>query len=385
MSSPRCRATTEAVSFADPTRTDRVVGVQPLSATVVTGASSWSALADDWNRLALETPSPFLTHEWLTAWSAAFGRGTPTTVLLRDPEGRLAGGALLFRSRMGMLASPVNEHSGDWATVGRDEQARSDVWATIAALPAPVTALAGLIDPAPARTALEQRGRRVFATVGVRSPFLLLPPRFDDLLQGTSRNLRSQVGRRRRALERQGRLGFRTTTGGPRLARDLDAFLQVEAAGWKARAGTAIVSDPVTERLYRDFATAAADHGWLRLQLLELDGEPIAADLGCAINGSGFLIKTGFDEAHSRHSPGLVLRAEVLRASIEEGLAEYDFLGGPDAYKTRWTSVVRPRTALRAVNWHVGALVETYRRAVRPVLRRSRAAVRRSMGDHAPA
>jgi CelD/BcsL family acetyltransferase involved in cellulose biosynthesis len=354
-----------------------------LSATVVTGVSAWSAVADDWNRLVLETPSPFLTHEWITGWSAAFGRGTPVTVLVRDREGRLAGGALLFRSRLGLLAAPVNEHSGDWAAVGRDEQARSDVWATIAALRAPVITVAGLIDPAPAQAALEGRGRRVFATVGVRSPFLVLPRRFDDLLQGASHNLRSQVGRRRRGLERQGRLRFRTTTGGPRLARDLDAFLRVEAAGWKARAGTAIMSDPVTERLYRDFAAAAAERGWLRLQLLEVDGVPIAADLGCAINGSAFLIKTGFDEAYARHSPGLVLRAEVLRSSIEEGLTDYDFLGGPDPYKLRWTSVVRPRMRVRAINRHVGALAETYRRAVRPVLRRGRAAVRRGMGDDA--
>ena len=324
------------------------------------------------------TPSPFLTHEWLTLWSRAFGRGTPTTVLLRDPEGRLAGGALLFR-RPGRLETPANEHSGDWAAVGRDEQARSQVWAAIADLRAPLTVLTGLIDPAPARLALERRGRRVFATVGARSPFLDLPPRFDDLLQQASRNLRSQVGRRRRALEREGRLSFRTTTGGARMARDLDAFFRIEAAGWKAKAGTAILSDPVHERLYRDFATAAAGRGWLRLHLLELDGEPIAADLGCAIDGSAFLIKTGFDEAHARRSPGLVLRAEVLRASIEEGLTEYDFLGGPDAYKLRWTSVVRPRVTLRAVNPHVGVLVETYRRAVRPGFRCGRVVVRRGV------
>jgi CelD/BcsL family acetyltransferase involved in cellulose biosynthesis len=355
--------------------------VNPRYATVVSGASHWPALADDWNRLALDRPSPFLTHEWLTAWSVAFGRGTPTTVLLRDSNGQLAGGALLFRSRLGTLATPVNEHTGDWAVVGRDEEARSHVWATIAALPAPLTVQTGLIDPAPARIALERRGRRVFGTVGARSPFLVLPPRFDDLVQHASRNLRSQLGRRRRAFERQGRLSFRTTTGGPRLARDLDAFLRVEGSGWKARSGTAIVSDPVTERLYRDFAAVAADRGWLRLHLLELDGEPIAADLGCAINGSAFLIKTGFDEAHARGSPGLVLRAEVLRASIEEGLTEYDFLGGPDGYKLRWTSAVRPRTTLRAVNPYVGVLVETHRRAVRPWLRRGRATVRRAIGD----
>ena len=107
-------------------------------------------------------------------------------------------------------------------------------------------------------------------------------------------------------------MAFRVTVGGPDLERDLNAFLHVEASGWKARRGTAIVANPRTDRLYRSFATRAAARGQLRLAL--------PRDLGCVVGDTGFLLKTGFDESYARLSPGLMLRGEVLRTCVEEGL-----------------------------------------------------------------
>jgi CelD/BcsL family acetyltransferase involved in cellulose biosynthesis len=86
----------------------------------------------------------------------------------------------------------------------------------------------------------------------------------------------------------------------------------------------------------------------LRLRLLELDGQLLAGDLSCVFENTEFLVKTGYDERFSRLSPGLVLRAEALRAAIDEGLSRYDFLGGPDPYKVRWGAVLRPRLMLDA-------------------------------------
>src|SRR4029077_19924260 len=171
--------------------------------------------------------------------------------------------------------------------------------------------------------------------------------------------------------ENAGSLEFRTVAGGPSLAEDLETFLKLEASGWKAKTGTAILSSPSAERLYREFARDAAAKGWLRLYMLELNGEAIAADYGCAYEGRGVFIKTGFNEDHSRLSPGLVLRAEVLRSSIDEGLRHYDFLGDADIYKTRWTSEVHPRTQVFAYR---GAARPgyVYRRTLRPLLKSAR-------------
>jgi CelD/BcsL family acetyltransferase involved in cellulose biosynthesis len=344
------------------------------------GDGAGMAALDDvegaWEALAVDRPSPFLTPAWLRAWWAAFGAGTPLVQTLAGPDGRLRAGAVLRQGRGSVLAAAADDHAGDWDVVAAGEADAARMWAQVAALGARRLRLPGLLDDArsagPARTALRAAGYRLVEDRGPLSPYLDLPGSPEALHAAASRNLRSQLGRRRRALEREGRLVLRTTRGGGRLAADLRAVLHVEASGWKRRAGTAVLADPRATSLYTTFAAAAAERGWLRLHLLELDGEVVAADLACVLGGGEFLLKTGFDERWSRLSPGLVLRGAVLDAAIEEGSRFYDFLGGPDAYKLRWTEQVRPRVTLHAGRLPAAAPELLYRRVVRPQLKRAR-------------
>jgi CelD/BcsL family acetyltransferase involved in cellulose biosynthesis len=327
--------------------------------------------AEEWNVLAGSAGSPFLTAQWLAAWWRAFGSGRLICLVLRDGRGALRAGAWCRRLPGGRLAATANAHTGDWDVVASDDRARRALWRTLAGLGAGAVELAAIRS----RSSLDQAdkelraaGYRTVEVAGVRSPYLELPGTWEELLGSVSRNLRSQLGRRRRALEREGRLRFRTTVGGEELERDLVSFFRVESSGWKSGAGTAILNDPRTERLYRDFAGAAAAAGWLRLHLLELDGVTVAADLNCVFAGGTFLIKTGFDERYGQFSPGLVLRGEVLRAAIQDGSRFYDFLGGPDSYKLRWTAELRPRAAIKAYRgvWRPLAL---YQARLRPTLK----------------
>jgi CelD/BcsL family acetyltransferase involved in cellulose biosynthesis len=138
------------------------------------------------------------------------------------------------------------------------------------------------------------------------------------------------------------------TIQGLDLDADLDRFLRLEASGWKGREGTAVLQDPAARRLYTGFAHAAAAAGWLRLRFLELDGATLAADFSCVLGRSEFLLKTCFDEDSSQLGPGVVLRAAVLRSAIDDGLARYEFLGGPERYKVRWGGELRRITGVLA-------------------------------------
>ena len=314
--------------------------------------SELGPLAADWDRLALASGSPFMTHAWLSCWWSAFGRGEPTWLLTRGTDGSILAGAFLQRIRRGRLASAANVHSGTWDALARDEVARTALWVALARLGASRVYLCFMPKRAEhtrsAGDELERAGYRVLRVPGPFCPWLELPSTWEELLASLSSGLRAQVRRRGRMLAREGSLVFRTVTGGPTLEEDLESFLKLEASGWKGRSGTAILSEPSTERFYRSFAAVAAQRGLLRLNLLELDGTLIAGSYDCAFAGVAFLLKTSFSEPHSRLSPGLVLLAEVLHASIREGLGGYDFLGEADKYKTRWTSLVRPREQLWA-------------------------------------
>jgi CelD/BcsL family acetyltransferase involved in cellulose biosynthesis len=329
-------------------------------------------VADDWARLAHRSASPFVTYEWLSCWWNAFGRGEPTWMLLRGDDGSLEAGTLFEAKRRNALSAAANVHSGDWDAVARNEKARRELWEALGDLGATRISLLGIPEQAgradSVEASLQRAGYRVIRTYAALSPWLALPASWEELMQRISKNMRSQLRRRQRALEREGTLAFRTVTEPAVVDEELEAFLELEASGWKGRAGTAITSDRRTDRCYREFARAAAERGWLRLYSLELDGKLIASDYGCSFAGGGFLIKTAFSEAHERFSPGLVLRGKVLQAAIEEGLTSYDFLGGPERYKQSWTSEVHPRTRIWA--YRGTALPRyAYRSRVYPVLR----------------
>ena len=340
--------------------------------SVLTGPAQFEELGAEWDALALRSGSVFATVAWLSSWWGAYGTGTMAVLVLRDAHGRLLAGIPCRRVSRTIWASMSNLQSGNWQAVAIDEAAERVVWRALTRL-APSLRLQGLVEgddrTAVARAELAAAGYRVVTTAGSRSPFLPLPPTYEDLLASVSRGLRSQVNRKRRALEKVGPVRLRVVRGGPGLQNALEEALRLEGSGWKSQAGTAILTDPALERLYRSFAVRAAEQGWLRLCLLEVDGQAVAADYGCAFGGIGYMFKTGYDVARSRSSPGLVLTAEMLRTAIEEGLSAYDFLGGPDPYKMRWTSTVRPRVGLRAYRG-VSTLPEAlYWQHGRPALR----------------
>lgn len=336
---------------------------------------------DQWNRLAIDRESPFLTHEWLTCWWRAFGRGEPAWLVLPGPDGALRAGAFLERRSRRALLAPANDHSGEWDALAADPGALLELWAAIAELGADQIAVRALPERGEsaqtAATTLRAAGFRIVRVLGPFSPELELPSTWEALLESVSGKLRKSLRYSRRTLEREGHVATRISTGGAALDADIDAFLKIEASGWKSRDGTAIISQPATERLYREFAHAAAAQGWLRLYFLEVDGVPVAADYGCVLGSRGLLLKTGFDEAYGRFSPGLILRADAIRASIEEGLRSYDMLGGPDKYKLRWTSAVHPRVGIWAYRGPKAMPAYAYRAKVRPWLKSTRDAARR--------
>ncbi len=339
---------------------------------VLSDVHELETVATEWNELAQRVGNPFLSTDWLTSWWEAFGTGRPVVLVLKDDTGQLMGGAFCYRARF-RLEAPANLGSmhGHWDVLARDEDSRREVWRALSDFAPARVRLSGLIENTReteiARETLADERFEVFFRGGSPCPYLLLPDSWEALLAGVSRNLRSQVRRCERALQRTGNLGFRTVTGGPELPSAFDHLLRVEASGWKARAGTAILNNPAAEALYRSFAARASARGWLRVHLLELDGEPIAADLNCSFGRTGLLIKTGFDERHAALSPGLVLRARVLRAAIEEGLELYDFLAGAQPYKLRWGAQVRRRVTLLAYRGPQTFPDRLYERRVRPV------------------
>ena len=136
--------------------------------------------------------------------------------------------------------------------------------------------------------------------------------------------------------------------GGKGLSPLLEESFRVEASGWKGERGTAVICSPRTRRFYEGIAAWASRLGILRLAALRLDGRLIAFNLGLEAEGRHYLLKLGHDAALDPLSPGTVLTAAMVERAFALGLESYEFLGGQDSYKLRWSQACREAIEVQA-------------------------------------
>ena len=98
------------------------------------------------------------------------------------------------------------------------------------------------------------------------------------------------------------------------LDAELDAFLALEAAGWKGRAGTALASRPADADFFRAAGRALAAQGRLELWQLQAGDTVVARQCHLRSGDTVFHWKTAYDEQAGRWSPGVLLELDVLSA-----------------------------------------------------------------------
>jgi CelD/BcsL family acetyltransferase involved in cellulose biosynthesis len=107
-------------------------------------------------------------------------------------------------------------------------------------------------------------------------------------------------------------------------------FLDLERAGWKGQAGSALACAPDTEALFRHALAGAAERGRLERLSLDLDGRPIAMLASFLTPPIAFSYKTAFDERFARFSPGVLLQRENLAMLAREDIAATDSCAAAD-------------------------------------------------------
>jgi CelD/BcsL family acetyltransferase involved in cellulose biosynthesis len=132
---------------------------------------------------------------------------------------------------------------------------------------------------------------------------------------------RKEAERQRRRLAETGALAFRVARG-PEAAAALDAFLALEAAGWKGREGTDLRGAPGAALFVREATAALARADAIRVALLTLDERVIAAGLVAVAGDRAFYMKTCYDETLGRFSPGLLLTLDLTAHLLDDPAIE---------------------------------------------------------------
>ena len=323
-----------------------------------------------WDELAERVgAAPFARPGWFEAWAEAFRE--PLELLTTEADGRLTGVLPYLRTGDG-VRSATNPHTPAPGLLAEDEAAARDLAGRLFSLGGRVSV--GYLDGASAvilRDAARNAGCVVLTRPLAYRLFLELEGPWESFEGSLPSRLVRDVRRRRRKLEELGEVTLEISDGGERLEELLAEGFRLEASGWKAAEGTAIVSSRETQRFYEAIARWSAERGWLRLFFLQVGGRPIAFQLALEHGRTHYFLKGGYDPDDSAYSPGKLLLHATLAYALERGHERYELMGDVEPWKLEWTKTMEDRVSLEAYRRTPRGLAEYAAQAyLRPLVRR---------------
>ncbi len=163
-----------------------------------------------------------------------------------------------------------------------------------------------------------------------------LPNTWEQYLNQLTANQRWKIGHHLRRLQSRHKVLFRRCERPDELPIFLKTLYSLHQKRWEARGEPGSFSLTARRRFYEEMTRGLLRLGWLELWQLEIDGAPVASQIGMDYRDCCFALQEGFDPDYAAESVGYVLRSHVLRQCIETGIRSYDFLGGDEESKQRW-------------------------------------------------
>ena len=120
-----------------------------------------------------------------------------------------------------------------------------------------------------------------------------------------------ELRRQRRRLGELGALVHRRVARGAQTRAAIEAYLALEARGWKGKAGAAAQSREATAKFLRSAVLGLAAEGKAQIDLLELDTKPVAAAITLFSGDRAWFWKIAYDEDYARFSPGVQLALDL--------------------------------------------------------------------------
>ncbi len=337
-----------------------VLRVDPIATDV-----GLSEIAGDWNGLA--GSNPFRRWEWLEAWWRHFRRVSDELFVLtiRDAEHRLIGLAPWYVTRSSLSGRVVrflgsgrvcSDYLGILCVQGRE----LDVARALAAWL--VSSAAGsfqAIELTGVRAddesvlqlcqALLERNHQVHRTHGVSCWRVQLPDSWDSYLMSLSKSRRERVRQLGRRQLDTGRAVLKIAESVEDLNRGWFILLDLHQRRQQSLRRPGCFACPRFRGFLREAAERFLQMGRLRLQWVELDGQPIAVEFDLDAGEEVFFFQSGMAPEMAAERPGWLGTIAALRRAQQEGYRSFDFLRGDESYKSHWRAEPIPLVDLRIV------------------------------------
>ena len=330
-----------------------------LHVETIRAVDAFAALREEWTELLEHSAADcvFLTWEWLYTWWWYQGEGRQLAILTVRRENELVAIApLCVAPAEPRRAMPIRRLQ--WLGSGSVGSDYLDVIARRGSERAAVAAIADHLrrhdatlhlqrvrkDSCASRLAAELAagGYRVDVEPGGICPYIDLRGRtWDSYLAERSASHRYTLRRKSRRLQERFDPQFETAHDRDETNRALTALFDLHDLRWDGAGGSTALHTAALRRFHREFARLAIDAGWLRLHVLRLAGQPVAALYGLRYGGVHYFYQSGFDPALRSYSLGLITLAHAIEGALGEGAAEFDLLHGVEAYKFHWATTMR--------------------------------------------
>jgi CelD/BcsL family acetyltransferase involved in cellulose biosynthesis len=320
------------------------------TAELIADASRLEELAPQWDALVCAHGRPMQSPAWLLAWLRHLSpaRAAPRVVAVHDRDRLIgiapfyvnltAGGRIDYR-----LMGDAFPRSSPLSAPGHEQEVARAIAETLATADPRPDALA--LESTPLASPWAKLLRHAWPgpipaiarTYQVQSSptVALTAAGFEDWLSSKSSNFRSQMRRVRRQFEQAGgsaRIGTIET-----LDSDLDAFMRLHASRWDGRGSSSIVArEELMRAQFRDVANAQTESGRFRLWMLEIDGEPISAQLFLEAGGELLYMNGGWDERHAKFKPAILGIFYAIEDAFARGEQRLDLAPGGQLYKLRF-------------------------------------------------
>ncbi|MGJ4942823.1 GNAT family N-acetyltransferase [Bradyrhizobium sp. HKCCYLS1011] len=140
-----------------------------------------------------------------------------------------------------------------------------------------------------------------------------------------------ELRRQRHRLAEHGPVSFDIARTPRQVALALEAFLELEASGWKGRRGTALIQHEGDAAFIRRAAPALAANSQCEVVTLRSGDTAVASGVVLRHQSRAFFFKLGVDERYAKYSPGVQLTIALTRhLCADPAIASADSTAAPD-------------------------------------------------------
>jgi CelD/BcsL family acetyltransferase involved in cellulose biosynthesis len=323
-----------------------------MRVTEVKTYEDFISLKTDWERLLGRCSHNFFsTWEWLSTWWKYYGEKRRLLILLAEEGDEIIGIApfmysveSMFGLRLGKIAFIGTPHSdySDIISAGRTEECIKLFVDYLKLIPESwgCIELNDVPENSKSLSILNELSTNI--RLIHPCPYVSLPESHEEFTRGPDGKRKyTDINRHFKSLQKSYEVEVTDCSKLASYEEGMHWLFKLHQRRWTSRGLSGAFASSRFRNFHLAIAKTLAEKGWLGLFLLKLSGNPVAALYGFRYYSKYYLYLTGFNPEYAKYGVGSLLISSVIHRCIDEGLSEFDFLRGDEAYKTRWASSTR--------------------------------------------